>query len=89
MCRTADVEATDRSRCIATISGRLRRYPLQNLDPDKFVSTLEEIGGLSPYASFKVDDNNKTLFVLAPDVGSQENRRPCSAISMVPAAISK
>jgi type II secretory pathway component GspD/PulD (secretin) len=45
----------------------IKRYPLQNLDPDKFVSTLEEIGGLSPYASFKVDDNNKTLFVLAPD----------------------
>jgi hypothetical protein len=45
----------------------LQRYPLQNLDPDKFVSMLEEIGGLSPYASFKVDDNNKTLFVLAPD----------------------
>jgi type II secretory pathway component GspD/PulD (secretin) len=46
---------------------KLQRYPLQNLDPDKFVSTLEEIGGLSPYASFKADDNNKTLFVLAPD----------------------
>jgi type II secretory pathway component GspD/PulD (secretin) len=46
---------------------KLQRYPLQNLDPDKFVSTLEEIGGLSPYASFKADDNNKTLFVLAPE----------------------
>jgi type II secretory pathway component GspD/PulD (secretin) len=46
---------------------KIVRYPLQNLDPDKFVSTLEEIGGLSPYASFKVDDNNKTLFVSAPD----------------------
>ena len=45
----------------------LQRYPLQNLDPDKFVSTLEEIGGLSPYASFKVDDNNKTLFAFAPE----------------------
>jgi type II secretory pathway component GspD/PulD (secretin) len=45
----------------------LQRYSLQNLDPDKFVSTLEEIGGLSPYASFKTDDNNKTLFVFAPD----------------------
>lgn len=45
----------------------MKRYPLQNLDPDKFVSTLEEIGGLSPYAVFKVDDNNKTLFALAPE----------------------
>lgn len=46
---------------------RMHRYSLQNLDPDKFVSTLEEIGGLSPYASFKADDNNKTLFVMAPE----------------------
>jgi type II secretory pathway component GspD/PulD (secretin) len=45
----------------------IKRYPLQNLDPDKFVSTLEEIGGLSPYASFKVDDNNKTVFVMASE----------------------
>jgi len=58
---TAEVGSTaDNQRII-------KRYPLQNLDPDKFVATLEEIGGLSPYASFKVDDNNKTVFVLAPD----------------------
>ena len=56
-----------RSRRHRRQSAELQRYPLQNLDPDKFVSTLEEIGGLSPYASFKVDDNNKTLFALAPD----------------------
>ncbi len=45
----------------------MKRYPLQNLDPAKFVATLEEIGGLSPYAVFKADDDNKALFALAPE----------------------
>ncbi len=45
----------------------MKRYPLQNLDPGKFVATLEEIGGLSPYAVFKADDDNKALFALAPE----------------------
>jgi len=45
----------------------MKPYTLQNIDPDKFVSTLEEIGGLSPYAVFKVDDNNRTLFAVAPE----------------------
>ncbi len=43
----------------------MKKYPLTTLDPDKFVSTLEEIGGLSPYAEFKVDSGSKTLFALA------------------------
>jgi type II secretory pathway component GspD/PulD (secretin) len=50
----------------------MKRYPLQNLDPDKFVSTLEEIGGLSPYAVFKVDESNKTLFALAPEADQKK-----------------
>ncbi len=45
----------------------VKRYPLQSLDPDKLVSTLEEMGGLSPYATFKVDDNSKTLFAMATE----------------------
>ena len=56
---TTDAGATgDRNRT-------MKKYPLTTLDPDKFVSTLEEIGGLSPYASFKVDSGSKTLFALA------------------------
>ncbi len=43
----------------------MKKYPLTSLDPEKFVSTLEEIGGLSPTAEFKVDDESKTLFALA------------------------
>jgi type II secretory pathway component GspD/PulD (secretin) len=46
---------------------RMQRYSLVTLDPDKFVSTLEDIGGLSPYAQFKVDDNSKTLFAFATE----------------------
>ncbi|HVT27381.1 MAG TPA: secretin N-terminal domain-containing protein, partial [Lacipirellulaceae bacterium] len=45
----------------------MKKYNLATLDPDKFVATLEEIGGLSPYAEFKTDDNSKTLFVLATE----------------------
>ena len=45
----------------------MKKYPLTTLDPDKFVATLEEIGGLSPYAEFKVDSGSKTLFALATD----------------------
>ena len=45
----------------------MKHYTLTTLDPDDFVKTLEEIGGLSPYAEFKVDDDSKTLFAMAPD----------------------
>lgn len=43
----------------------MKKYPLTSLDPDNFVTTLEEIGGLSPSAEFKADKDNKTLFALA------------------------
>lgn len=43
----------------------MKKYPLTTLDPDNFVTTLEEIGGLSPSAEFKVDKESKTLFALA------------------------
>ncbi|HEY3394131.1 MAG TPA: hypothetical protein VGK58_15570, partial [Lacipirellulaceae bacterium] len=43
----------------------MRKYPLVTLDPETFVMTLEEIGGLSPSAEFKVDKKSKTLFALA------------------------
>ncbi|HEX3599646.1 MAG TPA: secretin N-terminal domain-containing protein, partial [Lacipirellulaceae bacterium] len=45
----------------------MKKYPLTTLDPDKFVVTLEEIGGLSPYTEFKVDSGSKTLFALATE----------------------
>jgi type II secretory pathway component GspD/PulD (secretin) len=45
----------------------MKKYPLTTLDPEKFVTTLEEIGGLSPYAEFKVDSSSKTLFALATE----------------------
>ena len=50
----------------------MKRYPLQNLDPDRIISTLEEIGGLSPHAVFKVDDDSKTLFALAPEADQKK-----------------
>ncbi|HJQ78405.1 MAG TPA: hypothetical protein VJ828_00545 [Lacipirellulaceae bacterium] len=43
----------------------MKKYPLVTLDPETFVMTLEEIGGLSPSAEFKVDKKSKTLFALA------------------------
>jgi type II secretory pathway component GspD/PulD (secretin) len=43
----------------------MKKYPLTTLDPDQFVTTLEEIGGLSPSAEFKADDDSDTLFALA------------------------
>ena len=43
----------------------MKPYPLTTLDPDDFKRTLEEIGGLSPYAEFKVDDDTRTLFAMA------------------------
>lgn len=52
-----------------TDNGRtMEKYPLTTLDPENFLLTLEEIGGLSPYAEFKVDIKSKTLFALATKV---------------------
>jgi hypothetical protein len=49
-------------------SGRtMEKYPLTTLDPENFVTTLEQIGGLSPFAEFKVDKKSKTLFALATE----------------------
>jgi hypothetical protein len=45
----------------------MKKYPLTALDPDQFVKTLEEIGGLSPTAEFKVDDDSKILYALASE----------------------
>jgi type II secretory pathway component GspD/PulD (secretin) len=43
----------------------MKKYPLTTLDPETFITTLEEIGSLSPSAEFKVDKKSKTLFALA------------------------
>jgi type II secretory pathway component GspD/PulD (secretin) len=43
----------------------MKKYPLTTLDPETFITTLEEIGGLSPSTEFKVDKKSKTLFALA------------------------
>ncbi|MEX2306730.1 MAG: secretin N-terminal domain-containing protein [Pirellulales bacterium] len=45
----------------------MKKYQLTTLDPNNFVLTLSEIGGLSPFAEFKVDEKSKTLFALATD----------------------
>ncbi|HEX5471078.1 MAG TPA: secretin N-terminal domain-containing protein, partial [Lacipirellulaceae bacterium] len=50
----------------------MKKYTLATLDPDKFVTTLEEIGGLSPYAEFKTDSNSKTLFALATEADHEK-----------------
>ncbi len=45
----------------------MRKYPLTTLDPENFVTTLKEIGGLSPYVEFKTDKKSKLLFALATE----------------------
>ena len=45
----------------------MEKYPLTTLDPETFIMTLEDIGGLNPNAEFKVDKKSKTLFALAND----------------------
>jgi Bacterial type II/III secretion system short domain len=45
----------------------MKKYPLVTLDPETFIMTLEEIGGLSPAAEFKVDKKSKMLFALASE----------------------
>jgi len=45
----------------------MKPYTLTTLDPSDFRRTLEEIGGLSPYAEFKIDDDTRTLFAMAPE----------------------
>jgi type II secretory pathway component GspD/PulD (secretin) len=44
-----------------------KKYTLATLDPENFVTTLEEIGGLSPFAEFRVDKKSKTLFAIASE----------------------
>jgi type II secretory pathway component GspD/PulD (secretin) len=59
--------AGDVSAVGPTDSGQrvMKKYPLTTLDPETFIMTLEEIGGLNPSAEFKVDKKSKTLFALA------------------------
>jgi type II secretory pathway component GspD/PulD (secretin) len=45
----------------------MKPYTLTTLDPSDFRRTLEEIGGLSPYAEFKTDDDTRTIFAMAPE----------------------
>lgn len=54
----ADVGSTERV---------MKPYTLTTLDPSDFRRTLEEIGGLSPYAEFKTDDDTRTIFAMAPE----------------------
>jgi type II secretory pathway component GspD/PulD (secretin) len=59
-------EATgEASEPISSSDREMKKYPLTTLDPETFIMTLEEIGGLSPSADFKVDKKSKTLFALA------------------------
>jgi type II secretory pathway component GspD/PulD (secretin) len=43
----------------------MKKYQLTTLDPENFLETLAEIGGLSPFAELRVDTKSKTLFALA------------------------
>ncbi len=43
----------------------MQKYPLTTLDPQTFLMTLEEIGGLDPLTDLKVDAKSRTLFALA------------------------
>jgi len=45
----------------------MKKYAISSLDPDRFVNTLEEIGGLSPSAELKADDDSKVLFAFATE----------------------
>lgn len=40
-----------------------KKYRLQTLDPERFVMTLEEIGGLDPWTELRSDRKSKSLFV--------------------------
>jgi type II secretory pathway component GspD/PulD (secretin) len=52
-----------------------KRYPLTTLDPQNFVLTLEEIGGLDPRTDLKVDTKSRTLFALATDADHEKIAR--------------
>ena len=43
----------------------LEKYRLVTMDPDKMIVTLQEVGGLSPWAELRADAATKTLFVRA------------------------
>ena len=56
-----------RMRPPAAAKREMRKYPLTTLDPENFITTLKEIGGLSPYVEFKSDKKSKLLFALATE----------------------
>ena len=44
-------------------SREFKKYPLTTLDPERFVSTLEELGGLDPWTELRADKQSNSLFV--------------------------
>jgi type II secretory pathway component GspD/PulD (secretin) len=44
-------------------SREFKKYRLETLDPERFVMTLEEIGGLDPWTELRADRKSKSLFV--------------------------
>ncbi|MCC7475372.1 MAG: hypothetical protein IT425_08250 [Pirellulales bacterium] len=59
--------AADETNAESAGQRTMKKYPLTTLDPGKFLATLEEIGGLSPTAELKVDDESRTLFAMATE----------------------
>jgi type II secretory pathway component GspD/PulD (secretin) len=55
----------DAAAPISSGDREMKKYPLTTLDPETFITTLEEIGGLSPSVDLRVDKKSKTLFALA------------------------
>lgn len=46
-------------------SREFKKYQLETLDPERFVMTLEEIGGLDPWTELRADRRSKSLWVQA------------------------
>ena len=70
-------------------SAEMRKYPLTTLDPDNFVMTLEEIGGLSPSAEFRVDKKSKTLFATGHRIRPREDRQPDRSVRRLGPRVSR
>lgn len=56
-------QPTMRSQSMLDSISRTEVYRLANLDPEKFIETLEELGGLSPLTQIKADTSRGTVIV--------------------------
>ncbi len=53
----------------------MKRYQLVTLDPERLVTTLEEVGDLSPLVELRADSRSKSLFVSRASAADHERIR--------------